>query len=192
MEEMRRMISALPGIEEITTNESIGTMTVLYDQRRHRELQVMLSSFVAAQPRAPKAQPAAGNGAAEGSPHLGDLDHIDTMLEREAEFLASHSHTAQALFEGVAHVDQEIKRLTGNAVDLKVILPAALAVGVFLELGIAAATPVWLTLGLFSFNHFVELHTPPPEPKTPAEKSNGHSHPHTHPPHLRRKLRRFP
>jgi hypothetical protein len=83
------------------------------------------------------------------------------MIEKEAEFLASHSHTAEALFKFGRQVDHEVKKATGNTVDLKVLTPLALAIAVFLELGASAATPVWLTLGLFSFNHFVELHTHP-------------------------------
>ena len=34
----------------------------------------------------------------------------------------------------------------------------ALAGFTFLEIGAAAATPMWVTLAIFSLNHFVELH----------------------------------
>jgi len=110
------------------------------------------------------------------------------MLEREAEFLASHSHTATAVMDGVKRLDLEIKKATNNAVDLKVIGPLVLAAGAFMELGIAAATPVWLTLGLFSFNHFIELHTPHPD-----GDSEGSSEAAPPPrPRPRRKNPRFP
>ena len=56
--------------------------------------------------------------------------------------------------------DHEIKRASGNTVDLKI----ALAVGVIgvtvLEMGASAATPVWLTLTVFGLNHVIEMHQP--------------------------------
>jgi hypothetical protein len=184
MEDMRRMIAAVPGVHEIKTNDAIGTMTVLYDPRRHDELKALLAAT------APPPEPAKPSG-----PHIEDLSHLDTMLEKEAEFLSAHSHTAAALIGSVSRLDQEIKRATGNAVDLKLIGPLALAVAVFLELGVAAATPVWLTLGLFSVNHFIELHTPPSDVDPPPAPSSGDGSsvpPPTPPARPRRKIRRFP
>jgi len=84
------------------------------------------------------------------------------MLEKEAEFLSSHSHSAKIVFEGLRKFDAGLKKATNNNIDLKVLAPLSLAVYAFMELGFEAATPVWLTLGVFSFNHFVTLHTQTP------------------------------
>ena len=53
------------------------------------------------------------------------------------------------------------KKATGNSVDLKVLLPLGLAVVTVVEIGAAAATPVWVTISLFSLNHFIELQAHP-------------------------------
>jgi hypothetical protein len=46
---------------------------------------------------------------------------------------------------------------TNNVVDLKIGLAGGIIALTLLELGATAATPVWLTLGVFTLNHFVEL-----------------------------------
>ena len=52
-----------------------------------------------------------------------------------------------------------MKLTTGNAIDLKVLLAGGLAAYTFWEIGAEAATPMWVTLALFSLNHFAELHS---------------------------------
>jgi hypothetical protein len=54
--------------------------------------------------------------------------------------------------------DRHLKRATNNNIDLKILIPIGLAAFTFLEIGAAAATPMWVTLVIFSLNHFVELH----------------------------------
>jgi len=95
----------------------------------------------------------------EPAPKLRDMEDLPDLIENEAAFLAQHSHSAKMVFDWANAVDVGIKRATGNAVDLKVLAPLGLAVAAFMELGITASTPIWLTLGLFSFNHFVDLHS---------------------------------
>jgi hypothetical protein len=90
---------------------------------------------------------------------------LERTLEEEAEFLAEHSHVARAIVELFKSLDREVKRATDNAVDLKVLIPLGLAAYTLLELGVEAATPVWLTLGLFAMNHFIELHAHPNGPQ---------------------------
>ncbi len=103
-----------------------------------------------------------------------EVDEAMEMLEKEAEFLSSHSHSAKVVFEALKQFDIQLKKATDNNLDLKVLAPLGLAVYAFLELGFEAATPVWLTLGVFSFNHFVALHTQPPAtcPTPPPQKFN--------------------
>jgi hypothetical protein len=147
LEEIRRAMASVGGVSEVKVNESLGTVTVLYDPGAHDELHKHLTSDDSHQPVK-----------VADCPKLSDLHEVPEMIEKEVEFLAQHSHTAQVVLQTVRQLDNGIKRASGNAVDLKVIAPLALAVGIFMELGVAAATPVWLTLGLFSFNHFIDLH----------------------------------
>jgi hypothetical protein len=161
LEKIRESLGKVSGVKEVEVSESIGSVTIHYDPRHHANFEEHLAH--------------AGSQEVVSvcrEPRVADLEDMPDMIEHEAEFLAEHSHTAKVLFDWANGLDRNIKRMTGNAVDLKVLAPAALAVGAFMELGITASTPIWLTLGLFSFNHFVDLHSHPitTDPEGTAEK----------------------
>jgi hypothetical protein len=149
LERIRQSLLPLAGVSEVSVSPSIGTITVNYDPKRHADFRKHL----------------AGEGhhksqlAIVNPPKLSEIDEVAETLEKEAEYLSSHSRTAKMVFDFVRSCDLQLKRATDNQIDLKVLAPLGLAVYAFVEMGIEAATPVWLTLGLFSFNHFVDLHT---------------------------------
>ena len=156
LEEIKRSLSPLPGVSEVKISEATGTVTVLYDPARHIDFHNHLASAEASH------QETLHVSAKPPAPVLSEVDEAMDMLEKEAEFLSSHSRGAKALFDALRKFDIGLKKATDNNVDLKVLAPLGLAVYAFMELGFEAATPVWLTLGVFSFNHFVTLHTHPP------------------------------
>jgi hypothetical protein len=176
LEEIRRNLASVVGVNSVEVNESIGTLTIAYDPKQHVNFEAHIANEQSQQHVSLSSTPSS-------APKLGDLSKIDEMFVKEAEFLAAHSHTAQALMEWINKLDREVKRATNNAVDLKVIAPLALAAGVFFELGVAASTPVWLTLGLFSFNHFVDMHSHPADGDAASAES---------PKPLPRRPKRFP
>jgi hypothetical protein len=94
-----------------------------------------------------------------GAPELTEADDIAAKIEKEAEFLAAHSEVALHVVNSVKALNREIRAATGNTVDLKVLLPAGLAVWAFMKAGAEVATPLWVTLAIFSFNSFVSLHS---------------------------------
>ena len=149
LETIRQSLAGVSGVKDVDVNESIGSLTIRYDPRQHEDFESHLTRESTTQ----------NVVCLESEPKLDDLSGLDGMIEHEAEFLAEHSHTAKAIVDWANGLDRGIKRMTDNAVDLKVVAPLALAVGAFMELGVAASTPVWLTLGLFSFNHLVDLHS---------------------------------
>jgi hypothetical protein len=158
LEAIRQTLVNVAGVKGVEVNETIGSVTVHYDPLHHSDFEQHL----------------AGEGAhqevvrVEKAPTLEDLSKVDGMIEHEAAYLAQHSHFAKAIVDWANELDRSVKVATGNAVDLKVLAPLAIAVGAFMELGVAASTPVWLTLGLFSFNHFVDLHTTHPQGSNPS------------------------
>jgi hypothetical protein len=163
LEEISRSLSPIPGVNEVTINEAIGTITVLYDPHRHIDFHSHLSHGEGFHQTTLHLAPP------DPAPPASEIDEAMDMLEKEAEFLSSHSHGAKVVFEMLKKVDISLKRATDNNLDLKLLAPLVLAVYGFLELGFEAGTPVWLTLGLFSFNHFITLHTqtPPTHPTPP-------------------------
>jgi hypothetical protein len=149
LDAIKRTLTPLAGVREVTVSPSIGTITVHYDPKRHNDFRRQLNGDghhkkVMSLPREPK---------------LSEIDEVAETLEKEAAYLSAHSRSAKVVFDVFRKFDIELKRVTDNQLDLKVLAPLGLAVYAFLEMGFEAATPVWLTLGLFSFNHFVDLHS---------------------------------
>jgi hypothetical protein len=89
-----------------------------------------------------------------------EIDDIASKIENEAEFLAQHSAVARVTVDFFKNFDREMKTLTDNTVDMKILLAGGLAAFTFFEIGAQAATPMWVTLVLFSLNHLTELHAP--------------------------------
>jgi hypothetical protein len=58
------------------------------------------------------------------------------------------------------NVGGRVKAATGNVIDLKILLAVGIIGFTVLEVGANAATPVWVTLVIFSLNHFIEMLPP--------------------------------
>jgi len=58
----------------------------------------------------------------------------------------------------VKKIDREIKIATGNTIDLKILFAVSIIAFTVLEVGATSATPVWVTLAIFTVNHFIEMH----------------------------------
>jgi hypothetical protein len=158
LKQIGEVFGAIPGIEEIEVNPTTGSVVLRYDTDRHDEFHGTFNKHYAAHGAS---NPGAGNnGASNGAAHGADtdLDKLTGSIEAEAEFLASHSHTARALVDFVKKLDREIKIATNNSIDLKILFAGGMIAFTVLEIGATAATPVWVTLAIFSVNHFIELH----------------------------------
>jgi hypothetical protein len=150
--EIRQTLVGVPGIHDIEINGATGSVTIHYCADTHPELHASIDQhqqvFAVAAPAEPPVQ---------HRPPSTKLDDMTHLIEEEAEFLAEHSHTARVVVDLCASLDRKLKKATNNSVDLKVLVPLGLAAVTFVEIGATAATPVWITIGLFSLNHFVEL-----------------------------------
>ncbi len=142
LREIGDTFSAIPGLEKISINAETGSVVLHYDHERHDDFHAHLSRQCGREPEPPPPT---------------EIDELASKIEREAEFLAEHSHTAKAIVHICKHFDREIKQRTNNSLDLKLGLAGAIIAFTLLEVGAGAATPVWLTLGVFSLNHFVEM-----------------------------------
>jgi hypothetical protein len=153
LKEISEVFGAIPGIEQVTVNPTTGSIVLHYDADRHDEFHGSFRQHYAA-------HGAANAGAANGGSHGADteLDKLTNSIEAEAEFLASHSHSARAVVDFVKKVDREIKVATNNSIDLKILFAASIIAFTVFEVGATAATPVWVTLAIFTVNHFIEMH----------------------------------
>ena len=148
--QLAESIASIQGVKGVEHNAQTGSIVIHYDEHSHDDFHSALMS----------------HGEDTGMfklapPQVSELDHIAENIEREAEFLAAHSETARTIVDAVKSFNNGLKRMTNNNMDLKVLLPLGLAVWAVFEHDPEIATPLWLTLSIFSFNSFVSLHASP-------------------------------
>lgn len=166
LRQIQESISPMPGVREVQVNPATGGILVIYDSDHYDDFHKHLTE----------------HGEAVGlfalqSPELSEVDEITKTIHREAEFLASHSKAARTFVDLCKQLNSAVKRATGNAVDLNVLIPLGLAVYSVLELEAEMSTPMWVTLGIFSFNSFVMLHSEQPaQPVQTQELLTEHTH----------------
>src|ERR1700741_3360834 len=150
LEQIKQTFGVIPGIEEVTVNPTTGSVVLHYDTDRHDEFHGSFRQHHDAH------HAAHGIDGSRGTDT--ELDKITHSIEEEAEYLARHSHTARAVVDFVKMLDREIKSLTNNNIDLKIVFAVTIIGLTVFEVGATAATPVWVTLAIFTVNHFIELH----------------------------------
>jgi hypothetical protein len=145
LEVYKDAFSAIPGISFVNTKPATGSIVIHYDATRDAEFHRHLDTCFARQQMV----------VTTGRP--GDeIDQMARKIQAEAEFLAEHSQLAKTTVEFCKKVDRELKMLSGNTIDLKITLAVGVAAYTFLEIGAGAATPMWVTIGLFAVNEFAE------------------------------------
>jgi Heavy metal associated domain 2 len=139
-------ISCLPGTKQVHAKPETGSIVIHYDSKSadfHEILHHCCASH---------------DIAIHGERPGDEIDHLAKQIENEAEFLAQRSELAKMTVDFCKKLDRELKSASDNTIDLKIVLAGGLAAFTFLEIGAEAATPMWVTLALFSLNHFTELH----------------------------------
>jgi hypothetical protein len=140
------VFSAIPGITKIKPKPDTGCIIIHYDPQREAEFQRNFSHCCAQHDVAVQS----------GLP--GDeIGEMAKKIQAEAEFLAERSEVFRVTVDMFKKLDYQIKATTNNSIDLKIVLVGGLAVATFVEIGAEAATPMWVTLGLFAVNHFLTM-----------------------------------
>lgn len=139
--------SIIPGIERVEVNSITGSIILHYDEGNKYFNEKLAQSLLLH-----NKQQAARFGS--------EYDDLAKKIQTEAEFLAQKSETAKAVVDFFKRLDREVRFATYNVVDLKIILAVGAIALMIFEIGATAATPVWLTLAIFTFNHFIELRNP--------------------------------
>ena len=161
LEIYRQTFLSIPGVQSINTKPNTGSIVIHYDPNREPEFERQFGQCSCE--HLDMAAPARPDD---------EINRIASKIEQEAEFLAAHSRLARTTVDFCKAFDRELKLSTGNTLDLKIVLAAGLAAYTFFEIGGNAATPMWVTLALFSLNHFAELQTDHRAELAQAQASN--------------------
>jgi hypothetical protein len=146
LRDLHGFIRGLGGVREVEINPLTGSILVHYEPESAAEVESLLARGASSGWEAP--------------PELTDVDELADRIEREADFLAAHSELALHIVHAVKALNSAVREASGNTVDLKVLLPAGLAVWAFWKHGAEASTPMWVTLAIFAINSFLTLHRP--------------------------------
>jgi hypothetical protein len=175
LEQARAALEVLEGVRSVEVNSFTGSVIIEYDPEDYEDFHhevcrhciqedicnlhshALVSTSVSDRPTAPR---------------LGKVDDTLDKIENEAKFLASRSTSAKVVVDFLRDCDVKVKQITNNGVDMKVLVPLALAAYSIVVMELTAATPMWVTLGLFSFNHFLELHSH--DAQSGVDQENGH------------------
>lgn len=155
LQHLKDTISDLPAVTRTEVNPETGSLVVHYRHEKPKEFEQELRRH--------------GADMESFALDIGPAGEMWQEIEKEANFLAAHSELARSIVEGTKRIDQGVKIATDNELDLKVLVPLGLAVFSFFFIGTDVATPLWVSLGVFSFNSFVSLHPPYPFPRTENE-----------------------
>ena len=155
LRQLQDFVSGLGGVRQVEVNPVTGSILVHYHPESREQIESLMKS-------------AGSTPAGYLPPELADAGDLANRIVAEADFLSAHSQLAQHIVNGVKALDQAVREATDNAVDLKVLLPAGLAIWAYLKSSTEAATPLWATLAIFSFNSFVSLHRPIARRASPA------------------------
>jgi hypothetical protein len=146
LESLKQAFASVPGVDTVAVRPASGSLILHYDPKLNAEIKTKFANWTHEQITMDRVVPG------------DEVEDVARIIQAEAEFLASHSKSARAAVDLVRKIDLEIRTSTGNAVDLKTVVVAGLAVAALIGLGIEASTPMWVTLALFVVNHLLEQH----------------------------------
>jgi len=150
LQNIQEYIAPIEGVKQIEINPLTGSVLIYYDPKRHEDFHTALARH-AEQSDLFRVAP----------PEVQQAEEIVETLEQDAEFLAAHSETAQSIFSFFKALNQEVKRATNNAVDLRLLMPVGIAAYSLFFVDKEKSAPLWIALAAFSFHSFVSLHDRP-------------------------------
>lgn len=160
LEIYKEAFAHIPGITKVNTKPETGNIIIHYDPKFEKEIEKRLPNYM-------ERHPVHHLSLAAVPLPDDEINQLANKIKTEAEFLAERSEFAKTTVDLFRKLDYQLKLSTGNTIDLKIVLAGGLAVYTFWEIGADAATPMWVTLGLFTMHHFAELHNGQPTTTAP-------------------------
>jgi hypothetical protein len=152
LEKIQRALGEISDVSRVRLNHLTGSVVIEYDPKYYATM-VERAAKATAQHELIRLM----------SPEAAEFDSAVRFIQIELQGLARHSLTAKYLMGALYLINLQLKHTTGNVIDLRVLLPLCLT-AYSLVSDKEKPSPLWVTLLIFSFNAFVSLHPPKPEP----------------------------
>jgi hypothetical protein len=143
-EQIKDLMSPLPGIRKVDFNPITGSALISYDAEHYDSFQEKLAEY---------AQNFLGLT-------LTDSDLVRENNHRQngvVESSQGESELTSFLVNSFKRLNAEVSEASDNKLDVKALFPVGIAAYALFKIGSAATTPLWVTLGLFSFASFLSL-----------------------------------
>jgi Heavy metal associated domain 2 len=143
LREIAREVASAKGVSAVRPNPVVGSIVIQYDPDIYSDLHALGSTWN------------------EGKTSLSlEVRRARTRSSRnESVSFDTPSVAGRNIAAFFAALDQDVRRLTANEIDLRVMLPlVAAGLGILIYLRPPKATPLWLTLMIFAFHSFLTLH----------------------------------
>lgn len=137
-------LGKVSGIESVEASATTGSVLLHYDPELHGELGRMLK----------------GSGESTMPLRIEEPARRKPTSRPQRRKRPPQSALARAISETSAALDDAIREATDNQLDLRVLMPLAMAGIGLMIIRRPAATPLWLTLMIFAFNSFMSLQGP--------------------------------
>lgn len=162
LDEIKAFLERIEGVQYVRANSLTGSLLLWYDRAEYDTFfdhltEAVKKNFrllVAATPSLLKANARS------------NFDQIPTDTN-------TPSQASLALAAAFRSLDGRIRTATDNTFDLKSLLPIGVVGGALLRLGAQAATPLWVTLAIFSFSYYLVLDSDASKPDDIKEASPG-------------------
>jgi Heavy metal associated domain 2 len=145
LRELSLAIAKAPGISEVEYNQVTGSILIQYSPQKHGTLDSL------------DAEMAASEVPIVVKKILPDQRPSHDRRPRRSR----RSLAARKVDSFFTQLDNEIRTATDDEFDLKFILPLVVGVLGIFSYRRSSAAPLWLTLMIFAFHSFLNLHTPP-------------------------------
>jgi hypothetical protein len=148
-QQVNELLLPIDGLRKVDFSPITGSVLLHYDPEMYEDFSRQLGEYIQTSMGLGLVTAVSRNGSGRlNSGHSGRLATgiSDTQLARHIKGLCGQ-------------LNQEIRAATDDAADLKSLLPLGLAAIALLNIGSAATTPLWVTLGIFSFTSFAILNT---------------------------------
>lgn len=161
-QQINEVLLPVEGMRQVDFSPITGSVLLHYDPEKHEDFSKGLAEYIL-RTMGVSLVLAMTDGPASSAK---DSDVLVAPVNSDTE-------AGREIKQFFSRINKEIRTATSDAFDLKTALPVGLGIYALLKLGSAMTTPLWVTLGIFSFTSFailnpvsVTVHPNPEQPRS--------------------------
>jgi hypothetical protein len=146
-QQIKEFLSPIEGLTQVDFSPVTGSILLHYDPELHEHFSEDLTAHVQRTMGLSLVSTTTTNGSSASQE---DPEGVVAPVIRDTKL-------ARDIATFFTRLNQSVRAETDDAFDLKILLPVGLGIYALLKAGSAMTTPLWVTLGIFSFTSFAIL-----------------------------------